>query len=351
MSFEASLFRLGHALFDPVDLHLSDDVGDDVSTRVYALRRRAALSKWLQDAVAPVVDEEVDLAMSEQHWAQAVFALLTGNQVEKACEHAIDSSNVKLATLLSQAGGDAEFREDISAQLELWREQRIDAHIDVNIRKVYALLAGDIHVLEGSKGIGLERCPDVPVSEGLDWKRAFGLHLWFGQSLDASVADCFAAYEAVISAGTPHVPSPVPWYREPPSATSSRWKLPGETEPPDAIFSLIRLFADPDLPLSQVLTPFSFSPSPSDYRLPWHLYILLSRCLRVRDFQDRGDAGINGRQSEPDNRSDDGVEGHSPSADLLANSYALQLEEMGMIQEAVFVLLHLEGSSGCVPSR
>ena len=48
---------------------------------------------------------------------------------------------------------------------------------------------------------------------------------------------------------------------------------------------------------------------------------------------------------------DDGdveVEGHSPSADLLASSYALQLEQLGMLQEAAFVLLHIEGSSGCV---
>ena len=41
-------------------------------------------------------------------------------------------------------------------------------------------------------------------------------------------------------------------------------------------------------------------------------------------------------------------EGHSPTADLLASSYAFELESWGMIQEAAFVLLHLEGSSGCV---
>ena len=113
-------------------------------------------------------------------------------------------------------------------------------------------------------------------------------------------------------------------------------------EPPDALFSLIRLFADPACSLSAVLKPFSFSPSPSDYRLPWHLYILMSRCLRMRDMADRGDVDerFDGAEEEPE------VEGHSPSADLLANSYAIQLEQAGMLQEAVFVLLHLEGSAG-----
>jgi len=85
-----------------------------------------------------------------------------------------------------------------------------------------------------------------------------------------------------------------------------------------------------------------------DSSLPWHLYIILSRCMRVRDFADRGDPGV--RRTSPSSSHDDaeetGVEGHSPSADLLTSSYAFQLEEQGMLQEAVFVLLHLEGSAG-----
>jgi len=257
----------------------------------------------------------------------------------------LDSSNVKLATLLSQAGGDIEFREDIRAQLALWREQKIDVHIDANVRKIYALLAGFVDVLEGSKGAGIERCPDIPIGKGLDWKRAFGLHLWFGQSLDSSITDCFRAYESLVQDGAPHVATPAPWYLRPPAP--SIWGLPPEI--PDALFSLIQLFSDSEQPLSNVLRLFSFSPSPLDSRLPWHLYILLSRCLRIRDFADREDTGAsaNGRHEVDVESNDDvGVEGHSPTADLLASSYAFQLEELGMLQEAVFVLLHLEGSSG-----
>ncbi|KAI0696840.1 nuclear protein 96-domain-containing protein [Cytidiella melzeri] len=347
-SFEATLFRLGHALFDPIELHLASSINNDIRQRTQAVRRKAALSSWLQDAVSPAVEAEVDESLSgHQDWARAVFALLTGNQVEKSCQIALDYSNVKLATLISQVGGDDEFKDDISAQLTLWREQRIDVHIDANIRKIYALLAGIVDVLEGSKGTGLERCPDIPLGKGLDWKRAFGLHLWFGESLDASIADSFATYDQLVKVGSPHVAAPVPWYREGSSPAASAWKLPVETDPPDALFSLIKLFADPEHLLSHALSPFSFSPSPSDFRLPWHIYILLSRCLRVRDFTDRGDTSINdARTEEAQSDSDSGVEGHSPSADLLANSYALQLEEMDMLQEAVFVLLHLEGSSG-----
>ncbi|THH00872.1 hypothetical protein EW026_g1746 [Hermanssonia centrifuga] len=341
-SFEALLFRLGHVLFDPIDLRLADAVTVDIRNRITTLRRKTALSKWLQSAVSTAVD--ADVRENSGDCTATVFALLTGDQVEKACNVAMDNGDVKLATLLAQAGGDEEFKEDIRAQLAIWREQRIDAHVDENIRKVYALLAGVVGVLEGSKGSGFERCPDVHLSKGLDWKRAFGLHFWFGDALDAPASSAFESYSRHMSQEGSSVAQPVPWYKEESDQCTTGWKLPSGSEPPDALFSLIKLSSKPACSLSQVLTPLSFSPSPSDYRLPWHLYILLSRCLRIRDFADRGDPGV--RTDEDDASSESGVEGHSPSADLLASSFALQLEQTGMLQEAVFVLLHIEGSSG-----
>jgi hypothetical protein len=68
-------------------------------------------------------------------------------------------------------------------------------HIDENLRKIYALLGGIVDILEGSNGTGVERCPDLPVSQKLDWKRVFGLHLWFGRPMDASIAEVFDAYD------------------------------------------------------------------------------------------------------------------------------------------------------------
>jgi len=70
--------------------------------------------------------------------------------------------------------------------------------------------------------------------------------------------------------------------------------------------------------------------------------------MRIRDFSDRGDPGAGARRDEDNTDADDNVEGHSPSADLLASGYALQLENLGLLQEAVFVLLHIEGSAGYV---
>ncbi|KAJ6485939.1 nuclear protein 96-domain-containing protein [Mycena sanguinolenta] len=349
-SFQASLFRLGSALFDSLNLRLGDSVTPDIRARITALRRKAALSAWLERAVAPSVDADIRANPSAGPTALA-FVHLTGNQVDRASEVALDGGYFKLATLISQAGGDFEFREDLKDQLEIWREQRIDLHIDESVRKVYALLAGIVDaVVEGSKGGGQDKCPDVDITAGLDWKRVFGLHLWFSGLVDAPISHIFEAYNRLVKESPParKIPGPIPWYEESSTASKRRWKLSSPPSAPDALFSLIRLHAEPSCSLSHVLTPLSFGPSPLDSSLPWHLYIILSRCMRVRDFADRGDPGI--RRSSPSSSQDDaeenGVEGHSPTADLLSSSYAFQLEEQGMLQEAVFVLLHLEGSAG-----
>jgi len=98
------------------------------------------------------------------------------------------------------------------------------------------------------------------------------------------------------------------------------------------------------------MDPRCFSQSPVDYNLPWHLYILLSRCMQVRDFGDRDEpVAVVDQDGDGDGENEDEslhLEGHSPSADLLTSSYAHQLEQLGLLQEAVFVLLHIESSIG-----
>ena len=348
-TFEASLFRLGNALFDDIDLRLADTVEDETCRRILALRRRDELSRWLQDVVSPTVEAELREGVSSDSSTEA-FTWLTGNEVNNAVQAAISAGNVKLATLVAQAGGDDDFRADVLSQLKLWKEQRIDAHISEPTRKIYALLAGVTDVLEGSGsgpgGARIESCPDLHISGNLDWKRAIGLHLWFGQPIDSSIADVFDSYEAAWTEGRHSVAPPLPWYSEDATSTQlkKKWNLPPTAEcHPDALYSMIRLFADPSSSLSTLLAPLSFNASPVDYRLCWHLYVIMSRCLRVRDFSDREDPGP---QFDPQENEDHRVEGHSPSADLLTNSYAFQLEQLGMIQEAAFILLHIEASFG-----
>ncbi|TFL04498.1 nuclear protein 96-domain-containing protein [Pterulicium gracile] len=337
---EACLYRLGQALFDEVDLRFPHGTPPDIRQRATALQRKAALSTWLQNAVSTTMEAELITATSP---LSRIFALLTGNQVEKACETAAEGGYPRLASLIAQAGADLQFREDLQAQLDIWRDQSIDCHIDKDLRKIYALLAGLIdEIVVGSKGSGIERCDDVDVLAGLDWKRVFGLCLWAHRPVDGQVADAYKFYNEIVENSQEahrNVAPPHPLHLAGSSSSSSL------SNPPDALFSLIKLYADPTCSLSQILHPSSFGPSSLDYSMCWHLYILLSRCMRIRDFGDRGDPGLSRDEAADDTDLSD-VEGHSPSADVLASTYALQLERMGLVQEAAFILLHLEGSAG-----
>jgi nuclear pore complex protein Nup98-Nup96 len=335
-SYDASLFRLGHALFGQLDLQLGESVTNDIRNRIASLRRKAAVSAWLEDHVAPSVEADLKKTLPSDS-AAISFILLTGNQIEKATEAAIAGHNFKLATLISQGSGDTEFQADLLEQLTTWREHRIDAHISDSILRVYAVLAGWLNTIQGSTGTGSERCSDVVVCKGLDWKRVYGLHLWFAEPGEAPLPGIFQAYDQFWRENHT-MPSIAPASPHP----RSSWNLPAESAVPsatqDALFSLLKLQADPACSLSHILNPLSFSASPVDSSLPWHLYSILARGMRLRDFADR--------KGPFDDTSSGRGGGHSLSADLLTSSYAFELERLGMLQEAVFVLLHLESSFG-----
>jgi nuclear pore complex protein Nup98-Nup96 len=91
---------------------------------------------------------------------------------------------------------------------------------------------------------------------------------------------------------------------------------------------LIRVFSDATVSLDQILNPRNCSASPTDLRLPWHLYLILSRVMQKRDFVDRDE------------------EGYSGEADRITQGYAAQLELGGQWLNAAFVLLHLETIEG-----
>lgn len=266
--------------------------------------------------------------------AKRIFTLLSGHQLERACQAAIEAKDFRLATLLAQAGGDDSFREDVYLQLSKWREHRVDSHISKPYRRIYELLCGNVGISEGAhKSDVVDRSDDIFIAEGLDWKRAFGLHLWYGtfqDPLEVSVE----RYEQAASESQNRVAPPLPLYLEKKSSSSSTPSTSTSEIPADPLFELIKLFTSPTHPLEQSLIPQNFGSSPLDYRLPWHLYILFSRVLRRRDFEERVEVGESGAEA--------GVEGNSVRADLVTESFASQLEKDGYWQWGIFVLLHLE---------
>ncbi|KAF9051437.1 nuclear protein 96-domain-containing protein [Panaeolus papilionaceus] len=394
----APIFRLGRVLFDSLNLNLSSSrstassITPNIKERVLVLRRKAALGKWLEEVVRLIVEGDLRVEVNGSNAAytpaDAAFTHLTGHQISEACTAAANGGYPKLSTLISQAGGDDLFKDDIIGQIEIWKSEKLapgsntfgskdSGLVNRGVWKIYHLLAGLI-TYDENEGRSADN-----IWVGLDWKRVFGLCLWYGTSLDQSVADAVDAYERLIKQSTSDVSSvpklnqvarPLPRWTQTTSATaaSSLALVPARSylfsgssdasssQPEDPLYALIKLYADPALSLSNALNPRSFAPTVMDWGIGmcWHLYIVLSRVMRVRDFADRQE-GVKmpkptqsrprasvARGNDDDDDEVERVEGHSPTADLLASSYAFELESWGMIQEAAFVLLHLEGSVG-----
>ncbi|CAE6383898.1 unnamed protein product [Rhizoctonia solani] len=339
-SHESSVWRLGAALFDEINVRLAQSVAPDIREQITAMRRRHALAKWLQLTVAPSV--EFDLReLNDASGANRAFLMLTGNQVARATDAAIDANEMHLATLISQIGGDAEFRNDIESQLAKWKEQKIDAHIEVWVRKIYALLAGVVGSVEGSKSRDpAEKCGDIIVAENLDWKRVYGLHLWFGGFFNSPSVEALESYEAACNNSSLATALPHPWYVERPASIDSealRWSVLGESVPKDALFEIIKLAMDDTVPFDVALYPRAFGPSPIDYRIIWHAYILLARVLQKRDVSDR---------TVVEEGNDEVQLSYSHKADVITSNYAFQLESLGLWWYSIFVLLHLQESDG-----
>jgi nuclear pore complex protein Nup98-Nup96 len=346
---EAAVWKLGVALFDDVDPDLPPGTPSAKYNYALHLRRLRALSEWLAEVVAGAVEEDCrsprsTSSSSSSRAASNVFALLSGHQIERACQAALSNSDLRLATLVAQAGSDDTFRENVYLQLVKWREQRVDAYVDKAYRRVYELLSGNVGKSEGTGSFGdpVDASETIYVAEGLDWKRAFGLHLWYGL-FEAPVAETVRHYEEATVDDDARTAAPLPWYVEEAHDSGStkdeevRWKIEGERVN-DALFEIIKLFVDPTHDLAAALVPRGFSPSPFDVRLPWHIYVILSRALERRDFEDREELSVVGGGGEF-------VEGAaaaiSQTADALTVDCAHQLESIGLWTWAALVLLHL----------
>ncbi|KAJ2865672.1 hypothetical protein GGI22_001452 [Coemansia erecta] len=306
-SSEKTLLELASLLFDDAS---------DQPARVNAVKRRQGLTRWLMSAVYDSVQRDLlnaaSTTSSSSPAAASVFALLTGHRIEAACLAATSHRDYRLATLVAQCGAgavggggnDRQVQDLVRAQLD-----RMDASHDY--KRIYELLSG---------------APDR-VAKGLDWKRAFGLSLWYSGSPADDVADAVTRYQRAFTlangdGGDGSVAQPLPeWhakgvegrnYDDDSNSASSAW---------DPAFQLLRLYSDSTQPLENVLLPESFSPSRGDVRMPALLAWLLFVVRKVRGFD------------EP------------LTYDRLLAGWAFQLETLGLWQWACYVLQQLSSKA------
>ncbi|KAI8448843.1 nucleoporin [Phakopsora pachyrhizi] len=344
---DGNIWSLCSVLFDEMRLDVPRGASTETVERITKIRREDGFSSWLQKVVAPDVEQDVRSSSRQNTSTQDsfgnIFKLLTGNQVERACHAAIQAGNYRLATLISQCGrSDLGFKTDVLQQTLAWREQRVDAYIDRDLRKIYELIAGNVSVSKGfgRKGLQADYSEDIIITENLDWKRSLGLQFWFAAN-SSNFWNSIKAYEESFRNG--ESAPPLPWYAGRSAAGAAtekeaimKWKSDPQSPTYDAIFHIIQMFVYPAYSLETALEPKGFGPSPFDYRMPWHLYILFSRVLRGRDFEDR--EIIIADMDEDDTM----VESGSSTAETLTCQYADQLTKLGLFKWAVFVLLHLE---------
>ncbi|KAM4697293.1 nuclear pore complex protein Nup98-Nup96 isoform 2-T2 [Discoglossus pictus] len=277
-----------------------------------SLERRKAFSHWLARTAAERIEEEVSLCRHERH-IEAVFSYLTGCRISEACQLAQKSGDHRLSMLLSQSVGSQQVRDLITMQLMDWSKLQVDCFIQEDRIRLFSLLAGTPVWTSSEK-------KSINVCSQLDWKRTLALHLWYMLPPTASIAQALKMYEDAFQESTEiekYACSPLPPYME-----DSRINLDEDfvtnytPSQRDVCFHLLKLYSDRRYDLNQLLDPKSVTPDPLDYRLSWHLWMVL-QALNYTHLSEE-------------------------SQGVLHASYAAQLENVGLWEWAIFVLLHIK---------
>ncbi|CAN0838877.1 Nuclear pore complex protein NUP96 [Linum grandiflorum] len=226
----------------------------EIDPEALPLIRRAEFSCWLQESVCHRVQEDVS-ALDESSYLRHIFVLLTGRQLDAAVEMAVSRGDVRLACLLSQAGGSTVNRNDIAHQLDLWRTNGLDFNfVETERTRIYELLSGNIH----------NALQDVKI----DWKRFLGLLMWYRLPPDTPLPVIFQNYQLLLHEGK--APYPLPIYIDEGPVEEAL----GVTEKSfDLTYYLMLLHANGEGKfgyLKTMLSNFSSTYDPLDYHMIWH---------------------------------------------------------------------------------
>lgn len=323
---ERALWRLASILFDPVQIScetyihgLSDQQVSEFEHRI----RRDALSEFW----AELVREDARTAARDAATAEEkALAFLSGQDLEEACAALVDGNDLRLATIVAQLPGNVSMKEMMKKQIAAWRSQNVLSEMSEPVRALYEIAAGNVCVSEGKVGASEDRASTFTISSrfGLDWRRSFGLRLWYADHETDSLADAVHAYAEDVASGQETV-RPSPFFTE--QGLNSTWEDANSQAREDSFFGLLKLYSrrPEDVNSSAIidlLTPASTSGDPLDARLAWQLATLLRS------------KGIVSPADVPDD-----------TLDTLSLSLAAQLESSNELSAALKALLHLTGSA------
>ncbi|KAJ8429150.1 hypothetical protein Cgig2_010016 [Carnegiea gigantea] len=232
----------------------------EIEPEALPLVRRAEFSYWLQESVYHRVQEDVS-CLDEFNDLEHIFLLLTGRQLDAAVELAASRGDVRLACLLSGAGGSMVNRADIAQQLDIWRINGMDFNfIEKDRIWLLELLSGNIQ--------------NALVGKTIDWKRFLGLLMWYELPPDTALPAIFHTYQHLLTEGKAPYPVPVyidegPVKDEVDTTTEGRF---------DIAYYLLLLHAREDGKfdhLKSMLSALASTDDPLDYHMIWHQRAIL----------------------------------------------------------------------------
>ena len=316
-TYEKTIWELASILFDGQG---SEGYGVPVAEKAHydhRIRKDRLISLWER-----LCGDSARQAVSKAQTAEErAIAHLSAHNVAEACDALVKGKDYRLAILVSQIGGGQIERDEMVTQLGAWRDLNVLSEMTEPIRAIYSLLAGNACVCEGRKGPSEDRARTFVISErfDLDWKRAFGLRLYYAILADEPIEAAVVKFANDLQADEGK--KPMPWFIEDQSVHTS-WQDPNSSQREDILWGLLKLYAASKSALStpsiaETFAPHNTTGNPLDTRLSFQLYHALT--LRFPSAP----------ASNPF------------QADALAWTFATQLDSAGEWLWAMFALLHL----------
>jgi nuclear pore complex protein Nup98-Nup96 len=267
---EQQAWQLLSLLFDH-----ADRVPAGVDAEHVELDRKEQLSEFWKLLVWDDAQKHAQQAASAEEKA---IAHLSCNSVADACLSLLDGLDLRLATMVAQIGGDVSMRENLISQIDEWRRLDVLSEMEDPHRALYELLSGNCAQSEGKNVSTRENNAStfgISSRFGLDWRRAFGLRLWYGILHDESLEWAVAQFADAIRDGLEDV-RPVPWFTE--SNENMGWKDPDAENREDLLWGILKLYASSKLELDanieDVLAPENVSGHPLNARLAFQMFQL-----------------------------------------------------------------------------
>lgn len=278
-AYDTQVWRLSVALWGTLDVkNNSHEVN---------MKRKSNLTDWLESVMGKDTKSYED---PEQN----IFKLVTEHKLHEAIIAAQQSDNLYLSGAVSMLGCSETSQAFMQAQLSHYADATSDSFVNQDILKLMLLVSGQ-PLYDSNKGI-------INVCESLDWKLAFGLHLWYLEPYFKSIADVVQKFQRAWNSDEAYCLPPSPHY--------------GNVDFTDLCYHLLMLYSHKSHSLVELLNPGTYSENPLDYRMSWFIMQALKSL------------------------------GYSHLDEKIATKYHLsfasQLLSYDLWEFAIFVLMHIE---------